>query len=389
MKMGAAGLAVALFAAGGCSKARTDASLAANIKAAISSDAELKDASLDVTVEKGAATLRGTVPSDGAHLEAYKIVSQTPGIAKVSDQVTVQAPAEAIAATAPAAAEQPAAPATKSPAAEKNRKAGAARHSDTQAATDNRTKTTPAPEPAAPATTSAANATAAPTSGETNAPTAPATQDTSATLASAAPASPPAPPSPMPQDVEIASGTTITVRMIDSVDSSVNKVGEIFHASLDAPISVNGGVVISRGADVFLRLTQASKAGAMSGKSEIHLALVKIDYQGRSYSLVSSTYAASGPNRSKRTALAVGGGAVLGTLLGAIAGGGRGAAIGAAAGAAGGGIYSGSAKGKQVKIPAETKLDFQLEQPVTVTVMPRANGARDANASATPETPSN
>jgi len=28
--------------------------------------------------------------------------------------------------------------------------------------------------------------------------------------------------------------------------------------------------------------------------------------------------------------------------------------------------------GKQVKIPSETKLDFQMEQPVTVTVMPRA-----------------
>ena len=28
-------------------------------------------------------------------------------------------------------------------------------------------------------------------------------------------------------------------------------------------------------------------------------------------------------------------------------------------------------KGKQVKIPAETKLDFELEQPVTVTVIPR------------------
>jgi hypothetical protein len=193
----------------------------------------------------------------------------------------------------------------------------------------------------------------------------------------------------MPQDVEIASGTTITVRMIDGVDSSVNKVGEIFHASLDAPVSVNGGVVISRGADVFLRLTQASTAGRMSGKSEVHLALVKIDYQGRSYSLVSSTYAASGPDRKKRTALAVGGGAVLGTLLGAIAGGGRGAAIGAAAGAAGGGIYGSSTKGKQVKIPAETKLDFQLEQPVTVTVMPHANGARDTNATVTPEQPSN
>ena len=63
--------------------------------------------------------------------------------------------------------------------------------------------------------------------------------------------------------------------------------------------------------------------------------------------------------------------AVLGAIIGAIAGGGKGAAIGAGVGAAGGGVYQGATGGKQVKIPSETKLDFQLEQPVTVTVMPR------------------
>ena len=62
----------------------------------------------------------------------------------------------------------------------------------------------------------------------------------------------------------------------------------------------------------------------------------------------------------------------MGAIIGALAGGGKGAAIGAGVGAAGGGVYQGATKGKQVKIPSETKLDFQLEQPVTVTVMPRA-----------------
>ncbi|MGH9707954.1 MAG: hypothetical protein ACRD5R_14445, partial [Candidatus Acidiferrales bacterium] len=67
----------------------------------------------------------------------------------------------------------------------------------------------------------------------------------------------------------------------------------------------------------------------------------------------------------------VAGGAILGTLLGAIADGGKGAAIGAAAGAGGGAVWNGVTRGQQVRIPSETKLDFQLEQPVTVTVMPR------------------
>ena len=59
-------------------------------------------------------------------------------------------------------------------------------------------------------------------------------------------------------------------------------------------------------------------------------------------------------------------------VIGAIAGGGKGAAIGAAAGAGAGGAYQAATRGKQVKVPSETKLDFQLEQPVTVTVMPHS-----------------
>jgi hypothetical protein len=67
---------------------------------------------------------------------------------------------------------------------------------------------------------------------------------------------------------------------------------------------------------------------------------------------------------------------VLGALIGALAGGGKGAAIGAGVGAGAGGVYQGATGGKKVKIPSETKLDFQLEQPVTVTVMPRSAAAQ-------------
>jgi outer membrane lipoprotein SlyB len=63
----------------------------------------------------------------------------------------------------------------------------------------------------------------------------------------------------------------------------------------------------------------------------------------------------------------LGGGAVLGALIGAIAGHGKGAAIGAAVGAGAGTAVEASTHGQQVKIPPETKLDFTLRNPVTVT----------------------
>ena len=92
--------------------------------------------------------------------------------------------------------------------------------------------------------------------------------------------------------------------------------------------------MVPKGADVYVRLSDASSAGHLTGKSELHLELIKLEYQGRSYPLVSSTYSVTGSSRGKNTAEKVGGGAALGAIIGALAGGGKGAAIGAGVGAA-------------------------------------------------------
>jgi hypothetical protein len=190
--------------------------------------------------------------------------------------------------------------------------------------------------------------------------------------ASASPAQP-----PQPKQVSIPSNATLTVRMIEGVDSSKNNAGEIFHASLETPLMVDNEVVVPRGADIYVRLTDSRSSGRYRGRSELHLELVKMEFQGRSYPLVSSTYSVTGTSRGQNTAKKVGGGAAIGAIIGAIAGGGKGAAIGAGVGAAAGGAIQGATKGKQVKIPAESQLDFELEQPVTVTVIPRPGAAAE------------
>ena len=205
----------------------------------------------------------------------------------------------------------------------------------------------------------------------------PAPADSTPAVQPVAEPAPAPPPPPQPRNVQIPAGTTVTIRMIDGVDSSVNHAGEIFHASLEAPLVVGNEVVVPKGADIYVRLVSASSAGHMTGKSELHLELIKMEFQGRSYPLVSSTYSLAGDSRGTNTAKKVGAGAVIGTLIGAIAGGGKGAAIGAGVGAAGGGVYQAATKGKQVRIPSETKLDFQLDQPVTVTVMPRSGSVSE------------
>jgi BON domain len=342
---------LAIVLGAGCSRKPDDAALATNIKSQMFSDAQLKGASLQVTSQNGEVTLSGSVPNDAAHLEAYKIATGTPGVTKVNDQINVEeTPApEAQATPAPAPAPAPA----KKHGHEPSHKADKAQAKKAK-------KHVREPEPVETAENAAPPQESAPIEE-------PAPPD----VAQPATTPPPPAPAPQPRQVTIPAGSTVTIRMIDSVDSSVNEAGEIFHASLDAPLVVDNEVAVPKGADVYVRLVSSSNAGRMTGKSELHLELIKLEFHGQSYPLVSGTYSLSGSSRTKGTAEKVGGGAILGTLLGAIAGGGKGAAIGAGVGAAGGGVWQASTRGKEVRVASETKLDFQLDQPVTVTVMPR------------------
>jgi hypothetical protein len=197
------------------------------------------------------------------------------------------------------------------------------------------------------------------------------TGNSGATAAPAAAAAPVAPRSSYASaaggTVTIPAGESLLVRMIDGVDSSKNHVGDIFHASLETDLTVNGVLVARKGTDVYGRLAEAKEAGHLSGSSELMLELTRIVIDGHDYPVVSSDYTLQGKGRGKNTAEKVGGGAALGAIIGAIAGGGKGAAIGAGVGAGAGGAVQVLTRGQQVKVPSETLLEFRLQQPAMVT----------------------
>jgi len=191
------------------------------------------------------------------------------------------------------------------------------------------------------------------------------------------PAPAPAPSQPAPPsaaansyaggDVSVPAGQSILVRMIDGVDSSKNHVGDLFHASLETDLNVNGVLVARKGTDVYGRLASSDKGGTFSGKSELQLELTRLVIDGKDYPVVSSDYNVQGKSQGSSTAKKVGGGAVAGAIIGAIAGGGKGAAIGAAAGGGAGAGVQILTKGDRVKVPSETLLEFRLQQPVMIT----------------------
>jgi hypothetical protein len=180
-------------------------------------------------------------------------------------------------------------------------------------------------------------------------------------------------PPPQGQYITIPAGTSVFVRMIDSVDSSVNEVGDTFKASLESPLVVGNTVVAPKGADAYGRLTQAKEAGKISGGAELTLELTGIRVGGNIVPLNSTDYDVAGKGRGTQSAQRIGGGAVIGTIIGAIAGGGKGAAIGAVAGAGTGTAVQVFTHGDKVRVPSETLLEFRLQNDVSAPLPGPAN----------------
>jgi hypothetical protein len=168
--------------------------------------------------------------------------------------------------------------------------------------------------------------------------------------------------------ITVPAGTRILIRMVDSIDSSKQKTGFRFSATLETNLQVEDTVVAPRGTTLYGRLTDASSAGRMSGSSELTLELTDIVINGTAYPLLTSTYEVKGKGEGGNTAKKVVGGAGLGALIGGLAGGGKGAGIGALAGAGAGTAVAASKKGQQLQIPSESLLEFRLQQPVSLPV---------------------
>jgi hypothetical protein len=164
----------------------------------------------------------------------------------------------------------------------------------------------------------------------------------------------------------LPTGTPITIRTMDSIDTDKNKVGDTFEASLEDPISAGGQTIGTKGTPVKGRIAWSRESGKVTGQSELILELTDITFNGKQYTLHTSDYQQVGSSTGRRTATAAGGGAALGAIIGAIAGGGKGAAIGAGVGAAAGTGAAVLTRGQTLKVPAETLLEFKLQSPLTL-----------------------
>jgi len=322
--------ALALGMASGCSRARNDAQIAGDVQGKINADSNVPTKQITVASSNGIVTLSGNVGSDTERQAAASDAAQVAGVKTVVNNLQV-APATAQA-TEPEQEQEP------KPSPEPER-------------THRRTSRVYHERASSPA----------PTSAPASAPAV--TPSTPATTAMA----PPPPPPPPPKPVTIPDGTVLQIRMIDTIDSATNQPGDRFHATLDAPVTIDDKVIIPHGADVEGRVAELKSAGHFAGKPQIALELTALSMNGRRYSLHTNQYSREGSSRGANTAEKVGGGAALGTIIGAIAGGGKGAAIGGIIGAGAGGGVQAASKAPSIHVPSEALLSFTLENPITVT----------------------
>jgi hypothetical protein len=169
------------------------------------------------------------------------------------------------------------------------------------------------------------------------------------------------------KNLEIPTGATIRVRVIDRLSSEESQTGDTFHGTLDEPIEVNDKVLFPKGSDVMGRVTDAHRTGRLSEPGELDLVLVTISSGSVAESVHVEPLVIKGESHTKSNATKIGGGAALGAIIGGIAGGGKGAAIGTIAGA-GAGTGAAAATGKKpALVDPEAVLTFTTSAPGSPT----------------------
>jgi hypothetical protein len=346
------GIAALALLAAGCS--RNDQQVATEVQNKINADTSFPDKGLSVSASNGVVTLTGNVSSDAARNAAANDAAQVAGVKTVINNLQVTPAATTGTVGSPADENPPGA----------------------------QTGTNPAPPPVAavkpsprsrPRSSSFAN-----DSARNSAPQS--TVADTGTTNTPPPAAAPA-PTPEPQPVNIPSGTQLSIRLTDQLDSEKAQVGDVFHGSISQPITVGDATVIPTTADVEGRVVDVKSAGRFAGQSDLVLELTRLRMNGNSYSLATDQWSKKGSSRGKATAGKVGGGAAVGAILGGIFGGGKGAAIGAAAGAGAGTGVAGATKGQQIILKPETVLEFHLQN--AVSVVPGGN-RQPMNANSNP-----
>ncbi|MGH8458456.1 MAG: BON domain-containing protein, partial [Nevskiales bacterium] len=231
-----------VIAALGCSSQPTDTQITSEVQARLFADPNISGKQIQVNTQSGVVTLTGAVPTDMERAAAGNDAGQVKGVKTVVNNLQVVPPVVAVAVPEP---EKPS-PVVETRARPRQTVVPARRRAAASAPVEP-TPATPAPAP----------------------------------VPVAAPVKPAPPPPPPP--VTIEAGTRLSIRMLDSVDTSRNQLGDTFRATLNAPLVVGEQVVVPAGTEVEGLIAEMKSAGRFAGRSELALELSQLIINGKSY----------------------------------------------------------------------------------------------------------
>lgn len=171
---------------------------------------------------------------------------------------------------------------------------------------------------------------------------------------------------PPREPLVVPARTAITIRLGADLGSKLSQPGQSFSGTIAKNVLAGNDVAIPRGAQVTGTVVDAKPLGRFKGGALLQVRLDSINVNGSDRRVQTSAKTFTEKGKGKRTAVMAGGGAALGGLIGGLAGGGKGAAIGLAAGGgagAGGAAFTGN---KEVVLPAESALTFELTRSLEI-----------------------
>jgi hypothetical protein len=185
----------------------------------------------------------------------------------------------------------------------------------------------------------------------------------------------PAPQAPAPDPgLTLPRGTRLEVRLNQTIDVKHVTSGQRFTGSLAQPVVIGTTVAVPAGAEATGEVLVAHKRGLFKGKSVMALTLTELDVNGMEYHIDTSTLSRS--KKGKRSAALIGGGAGMGMLIGGVATGGVGLLVGGLAGGGAGALGAAFTGNRDLTIPAESVVNFRLQDDLTLTPETTASNDR-------------
>jgi hypothetical protein len=198
---------------------------------------------------------------------------------------------------------------------------------------------------------------------------------TQAPVQTATPAPPPTPeptraappaPAPTPKPKVVPAGTALAIVLEQELTTKTAKAEDPVAASLADDVTVDGEVLLPKGAEVHGSVVSALRSGRTKGRARIVVAFTEVRVNSRSYPIEATGFDITAGSSKGKDAKIAGGAAAAGVLIGGIAGGGSGALKGGLLGGAAGGAAVLATRGVEVDLKAGSQYKIELKKSLRV-----------------------